>query len=176
MQQLGNERMTAYTDGSELVMERVLDAPRDLVWKVLTDPERVTRWWGPRGYTTTVVEMDLRPGGRWRWINHTTSGEDAPFKGEYLEVVPPERMVRTFIFDVPGFDDRAAVETLTLEDLGDRTKVTARSRFPSEEDLGGALSTGMIRGALETYDRLAEELATVEDGRPIYPPRARSPQ
>jgi uncharacterized protein YndB with AHSA1/START domain len=157
--QLGNERTTAYTDGPELVIERVFDAPRDLVWKVMTDPERVTLWWGPRGYTTTVVEMDVRPGGRWRWINHTTGGEDAPFKGEYLEVVPPERIVQTQIFDVPGFDDRAAINTMTLEDLGGRTKLVARSRFPSIEDLEGALATGMIGGALDTYDRLADEIA-----------------
>jgi uncharacterized protein YndB with AHSA1/START domain len=159
IQQLGNERTTAYTDGADLVMERIFDAPRDLVWNVMNDPERVTNWWGPQGYTTTVEEMDVRPGGRWRWINHTTGGEDAPFKGEYLEVEPPARTVRTFIFDVPGFDDREAVETMVLEDLGRRTKVTARTRFPSVEDLQGALATGMIRGALETYDRLAGEIA-----------------
>jgi len=159
MQQLGNERTTAYTDGQELVFERVFDAPRDLVWKVLTDPERVTNWWGPRGYTTTVEEMDVRPGGRWRWINHTTGGEDAPFKGEYLEVTPPERLVQTEIFDVPGFNDRAAINTMVLEDLGGRTRLRVRSRFPSIEDLQGALAQGMIGGALETYDRLAEEIA-----------------
>jgi uncharacterized protein YndB with AHSA1/START domain len=159
IQQLGNERTTAYTDGAYLVMERIFDAPRDLVWKVMNDPERVTNWWGPQGYTTTVEEMDVRPGGRWRWVNHTTGGEAAPFKGEYLEVEPPSRTVRTFIFDVPGFDDRAAVETMVLEDLGDRTKVIARTLFPSVEDLQGALATGMIRGALETYDRLADEIA-----------------
>ena len=103
--------------------------------------------------------MDVRPGGRWRWINHTTGGEDVPFKGEYLEVVPPERLVQTEIFDVPGFDDRAAINTITLEDLGGRTKFVARSTFPSAEDLQGALATGMIGGALQTYDRLAEEIA-----------------
>jgi uncharacterized protein YndB with AHSA1/START domain len=158
-QQLGNERTTAYTDGPDLVLERVFDAPRELVWKVMTDPDRVTNWWGPHGYTTTVEEMDFRPGGRWRWINHTTSGESAPFKGEYLEVVPFERIVQTEIFDVPGFDDKAAVNTLTFEDLDGRTKVVARSRFPSVEDLQGALATGMIGGALDTYDRLADEIA-----------------
>jgi len=158
-QQLGNERTTAYTDGQELVFERIFEAPRELVWRVLTDPERVTNWWGPHGYTTTVVEMDVRPGGRWRWINHTTGGEDAPFKGEYLEVDPPRKLVQTEIFDVPGFDDRAAISTMTLEDLGGRTKLVARSRFPSVEDLEGALAVGMIGGALDTYDRLAAEIA-----------------
>jgi uncharacterized protein YndB with AHSA1/START domain len=159
IQQLGNERTTAYADGADLVMERIFDAPRDLVWRVMNDPERVTHWWGPKGYTTTVEEMDVRPGGRWRWINHTTGGEDAPFKGEYLEVVPPERIVQTEIFDVPGFDNRAAINTLTLEDLGGKTKLVARSTFPSVEDLEGALAMGMIGGALVTYDRLAAEIA-----------------
>jgi len=159
VQQLGNERTTAYTDGVDLVMERIFDAPREVVWRVINDPERVTHWWGPQGYTTTVVEMDVRPGGRWRWINHTTGGEDAPFKGEYIEVVPPERIVRTEIFDVPGFDDKVAIDTLMLEDLGGRTKLRQRSRFPSVEDLEGALSTGMIGGALDTFDRLADEIA-----------------
>jgi uncharacterized protein YndB with AHSA1/START domain len=125
----------------------------------MNDPERITNWWGPHGYTTTVEEMDFRVGGRWRWINHTTGGEDAPFKGEYLEIVPLEKVVRTEIFDVPGFDDRPAVDTILYEDLGGRTKVTARSRFPSVEDLETALSMGMIGGALATYDRLADEIA-----------------
>ncbi len=159
VEQLGNERTVAYAEGAELVLERVFDAPRELVWRVITDPARVTDWWGPQGYTTTVVEMDLRPGGRWRWINHTTGGEDAPFRGEYLEVVPPERFVRTAIFDVPGFDDRPALETMILEDLGPRTKLIQRSRFPGVEELQAALATGMIHGALDTFDRLVEAFA-----------------
>jgi uncharacterized protein YndB with AHSA1/START domain len=152
------ETTTVYTEGPDLVMERVFDAPRDLVWKVITDPDRVTNWWGPHGYTTTVEEMDVRPGGRWRFIQHTTGGEDVPFKGEYLEVVPPERMVQTFIYDVEPFNNEAAITTLTLEDLGGKTKMTSRDRFPSVESLEGALSTGMTGGALQTWDRLAAEL------------------
>jgi uncharacterized protein YndB with AHSA1/START domain len=160
VQQLGNERTIAYTDGPELVFERVFDAPRDLVWMVLTDPERVTHWWGPRGYTATVVEMDVRVGGRWHWISNGPDGQHAPFKGEYLEVEPPERMVQTEIFDVPPFNEMgAAVNTLILEDVDGRTKMTARSRYPSAEILDGALATGMIGGALQSYDRLAELIA-----------------
>jgi uncharacterized protein YndB with AHSA1/START domain len=159
VQQLGNERTTAYVEGDELVFEKVFDAPRDLVWKVMNDPDRVTNWWGPHGYTTTVEEMDVRVGGKWRWINHTTGGEDVPFKGEYLEVDPPRRIVQTEIFDVPGFDDKVAINTVTLEDMGTKTKFVARSRFPSVEDLEGALATGMIGGALQSYDRLADEIA-----------------
>ncbi len=162
VQQLGNERTTAYADGPDLVMERVFDAPRELVWKVLTDPDRIPHWWGPRTTTMTVVEQDVRVGGHWRWIAHSSEG-DAPFTGTYLEVVPPERLVRTEIFDVEPFnaggEDSAAVETMTLEDLGGRTKLVSRSRFPSVESLEGALATGMIGGALESYDRIADEVA-----------------
>jgi uncharacterized protein YndB with AHSA1/START domain len=156
---LGNDRTTVYQDGLEIVFERVFDAPRELVWDVITDPDRVTNWWGPRGYTTTVVEMDLRTGGHWRYINHTTEGQDVPFHGEYLEVVPYEKIVRTFIVDIPGFEDKPGHETLTLEDLGGRTRMTERSRFPTLEDLETQLQVGMVGGALDTYDRLAEEIA-----------------
>jgi uncharacterized protein YndB with AHSA1/START domain len=153
------ETTAVFTEGPELVMERVFDAPRELIWKVLTDPERITDWWGPNGSTVTVEAMDVRPGGAWRFIQHSANGEDNPFKGEYLEVVPPERVVQTFIYDVEGFRDMAAIETMVLEDLGDRTKVVNRSRYPSAEILEGALSTGMVGGALETWDRLAAEIA-----------------
>ena len=158
-QNLGNDRTTVYVDGLQLVYERVFDAPRELVWKVMTDPARITKWWGPRGYTTTVVEMDVRVGGRWRFINHTTGGEDVPFTGEYLEVVPPERVRQTFIVDIPGLSDHVGLETMTLEDLGGRTRMVARSVFTTIEELEGAMATGMVGGALETYDRLAEEIA-----------------
>jgi uncharacterized protein YndB with AHSA1/START domain len=150
---------TASKDGSELVIERVFDAPRELVWNVLTDPKRVPHWWGPRRYTTIVLEMDFRPGGKWRFINRADDGGEHPFKGEYLEIVPPERIVQTFIYDVPPFQDLAAIETMTLEAQGGKTKATVRSRYPSPEVLDGALSTGMVEGAIETWDRLAEEIA-----------------
>jgi uncharacterized protein YndB with AHSA1/START domain len=157
---LGNETTTLVADGAELVIERIFDAPRELVWTVMTSAEHVPQWWGPHGTTSTVVEMDVRPGGRWRWIANA-SGSPAPFAGEYVEVVPPERYVRTVIFDVPPFNSGPpAIETLLLEDLdGSRTKVTGSTRFPSEEGLQRAISTGMSKGALESYDRLAQVLA-----------------
>jgi uncharacterized protein YndB with AHSA1/START domain len=160
--QLGNERTIAYTDGAEFVMERIFEAPRELVFEVLTDPRAVTRWWGPHGHTATVQEMDVRPGGRWCWIGHTPDGRDVPFMGQYLEVVPPERIVRTEVFDVEPFNgpEYAAIETITLEDLGRRTRLISRSRSTSVEVLEQMLATGMIRGALEAYDRLADEIAS----------------
>jgi uncharacterized protein YndB with AHSA1/START domain len=163
IQQLGNERTKAYTEGQDLIFERIFDAPRELVWKVLTEPERVPHWWGPRTTNATVVEMDVRPGGRWRWISSSDDGDFA-FTGEYLEVVPPERLVRTEIFDVPPYNEdpsQAAIESIVLKDLGGRTKLISRSRFPSVESVEGALATGMIGGALESYDRIADEVGSL---------------
>jgi uncharacterized protein YndB with AHSA1/START domain len=165
MQNLGNDSISIVTDGAELVIERIFDAPRELVWKAVTEPEHIQNWWGPYGTTTTVVEMDVRPGGTWRFINHGPDGQDAPFKGEYLEVVPPERIVQTFIFDVEGFNDQAAIETMTLEALDGRTRILVRSRYPSEESLIGAMSSGMARGVIETYDRLDQLLTGMAANR-----------
>lgn len=134
------------------------------MWEAFTDPKHVPHWWGPYDATATVVEMDVRPGGRWRWISHSKDGHDAPFTGEYLEVVPPERLVRTEIYDVEPFNQEAAVETMTLEAVGNRTRVTSRSRFPSAESLDGALATGMTRGIVESYDRVAELVADLAVG------------
>src|SRR5258705_9119611 len=106
-----------------------------------------------------VVEMDVRVGGGWRWVAGTAEGEEAPFKGDYLEVVPPERLVHTEIFDVPPFNSEHAVVATTLEDVGGKTRLVSRSTFPSRETLDGALATGMVRGAIESWDRLAEEVA-----------------
>lgn len=98
----------------------------------------------------------MRPGGTWRWISHSSDG-DAPFKGEYLEVVPPERLVYTEIFDVEPFNAGHAVVTIVLEAVDGKTKITSRSRFPSADALEGALATGMVGGAIESRDRLEEE-------------------
>ena len=82
--QLGNDTTTVLADGTDFVMERVFDAPRELVWKAITEPERIPHWWGPRDIPMTVEHMDFRVGGTWRWIARGSEG-DAPFSGEYLE-------------------------------------------------------------------------------------------
>ena len=161
VQDLGNETTRIYADGANLVWEREFDAPRELVWQALTDPQRVARWWGPRRYTTEVEEMDVRVGGRWRYINRSESGEAFPFKGEYLELDPPRRFVWTFIPDMEPFNlGDPGRETFELEDLGNgRTKLVGTSDFGSVEALQGVLESGMIQGGIESWDKLAEELA-----------------
>ena len=150
---------TIYSEGGDLVFERTFDAPRDLVWKAFTDPDRVPRWWGPKGTTTTVVEMDVRVGGAWRYVSHATDREDVTFYGEYLAIDPPASFRWTFMFDVEGVGPQGGPETFAFEDLGGRTKVTSTSNMGSSEAIDEALATGMVRGAIETWDRLEALLA-----------------
>jgi uncharacterized protein YndB with AHSA1/START domain len=153
------ETTTIYSEGPELVFERTFDAPREQVWKALTDPELIPRWWGQHGTTTTVVEMDVRPGGKWRYISSAPDRDDIAFYGEYLEVTPPERYKWTFMFDVEGVGPLGGPETHTLEEVDGKTKLTSIGHMGSVEALEGALATGMVRGAIETWDRLAALLA-----------------
>lgn len=150
---------TIYSDGAELTFERTFDAPRELVWKAFTDPNLVPRWWGPHGTTTTVVEMDVRPGGAWRYLSRAADRDDVTFYGEYLEVDPPNGFKWTFMFDVDGVGPMGGPETFTLEEVDGRTKVTSVGHMGSIEALEGALASGMVAGALETWDRLAALLA-----------------
>ena len=148
-----------YQDGSDLVFERTFDAPRPAVWKAFTDPEIVPRWWGPHETDTEVLEMDVRPGGKWRYRSHAESRDAVEFFGEYLEVTPPERLRWTFMFDADGLGPQGGPEVFTFEDLGGRTRVVSRGHFDSPEAIEGALATGMVKGAIETWDRLATVLA-----------------
>jgi uncharacterized protein YndB with AHSA1/START domain len=150
---------TIYSDGTELVFERTFDAPRDLVWKAFTDPDLVPRWWGKRGTTTTIVEMDVRPGGTWRYVNSAPDRDDVTFYGEYLEVTPPERFRWTFMFDVEGVGPMGGPESHDFTEVDGRTTVRSVGYFDSVESIDGALASGMVAGAIETWDRLAALLA-----------------
>ena len=150
---------TIYSEDGDLVFERTFDATREQVWKALTDPQIVPKWWGKHGSTTTVVEMDVRPGGTWRYISSAPDRDDVAFYGEYLEVTPPKGYKWTFMFDVDGVGPMGGPETHILEEVDGKTKITSIGHMGSVEALEGALSTGMIPGALETWDRLEAVLA-----------------
>jgi len=154
------ETTIIYSEGGDLVFERVFDAPRERVWKAFTDPDQIPRWWGPHGTSTRVLEMDLRPGGTWRFVSSAPDREDVIFYGEYLEVDPPNGYRSTFMFDVEGVGPQGGPETYILEDLGGRTKVTSIGHMGSAEVIEAALATGMVKGAIETWDRLAALLAS----------------
>jgi len=150
---------TIYSEGGDLVFERTFDAPRERVWQAFTDPELVPRWWGPHGTTTVVAEMDVRPGGKWRYISSAPDRDDVEFFGEYLSIDPPARFEWTFMFDVPGLGAQGGPETHTFEDVDGRTRVRSVGHLGSPEMIEGALGSGMAKGAIETWDRLESMLA-----------------
>ena len=153
------QETTAMTTPSdrEIVSERVFDAPRDRVFAAYTDPELIPQWWGPRRLTTTVDQLDVTPGGAWRFVCREENGEEQGFRGTFREVTPPERIVQTFEWE--GMPGHVIVETLTLEDLGAQTRVTGISLFHTTEERDGMLASGMESGLTESHDRLAELLA-----------------
>jgi uncharacterized protein YndB with AHSA1/START domain len=143
----------------EIVMTRTFDAPRELVFKAFTDPELIAKWWGLRGTSTIVETMDVRPGGAWRYISRGPNGEEYAFRGEYREVVAPEKIVQTFEFEpMPG---HIVVDTAIFEERDGKTYFTNTSVFDTKEERDGMLNSGMEGGAAESYDRLDELLATL---------------
>jgi uncharacterized protein YndB with AHSA1/START domain len=156
--ELGDERARVVAEGDEALMERVFAAPRDLVWTAMTSPGHVPHWWGPHGTTAAVAELDVRPGGRWRIGDEAT----VVFGGEFLEVDPPARFVRTSAPETaPGTEPEGppAVETVTFEEVQGGTRMRYHAKFPSDEVLDHAVSVGMAKGILEQFDRLQDLLA-----------------
>jgi uncharacterized protein YndB with AHSA1/START domain len=141
----------------EIVSERIYDAPRERVWATYTNPELIPRWWGPRRMTTVVDEMDVRVGGKWRFITREPNGQEIGFGGAYREVTPLQRIVQTFEWD--GMPGQAIVETASFEDLSERTKVTVVSLFQTTEERDGMLQSGMEKGMTESHERFTELLA-----------------
>lgn len=140
----------------------MVQAPWERVFAVYTDPKLIPEWWGPRDTTAVVEEMDVEPGGSWRFVIRNSDGSETGFRGTYREVTPPERIVQTFEWEgMPGY---VSVETVTFEDLGDLTKVTTTSLFHTTEERDGMLGSGMERGMNETYARLDELLARLASG------------
>jgi uncharacterized protein YndB with AHSA1/START domain len=149
---------------TEIRMTRLFDAPRRLVYEALTKPEHVRRWWGilGEGYSVPVCEIDLRPGGKWRFIGRGPEGDIPAFYGEFREIVPLERIVQTEIFE--PFPDAPAVNTMLLTEENGKTRITVTSVYPTKEIRDMVLQTGMEKGAAISYDRL-EEVAQGLAGR-----------
>ncbi|HTN84194.1 MAG TPA: SRPBCC family protein [Sorangium sp.] len=145
----------------EICMTRLFNAPRQLVFDVMTKPEHVKRWWGclGEGYSVPVCEIDLRQGGKWRFVNRHPQGE-AAFHGEYKEITPPSRLVFTEIFE--DYPDTVSVVTTVLTDEGGKTRMTATVRYPSLEVRDIVMGTGMAHGAGLSYDRLEDLVAQLQ--------------
>jgi len=115
----------ATSTSKELVISRVLDAPRQLVFKAWTEPEQVARWWGPRGFVTTLCEMDIRPGGAYRVGMRSPQGTHHVRRGVYREIVEPERVVFTYAWeDAEGRPGHETLVTVTFAEEGTKTKLT----------------------------------------------------
>src|SRR5688572_13095948 len=150
-------KVTTPTD-REIHIERVFDAPRDAVWRALTEPELVAQWWG-RGNKLVIERMEVVRGGHWRFVEHSDEGVHG-FEGRYREVTPKDRIVQTFEWD--GMPGHVAIETLTLEDVaGGRTKIVNTSLFHTTEERDGMLHSGMEGGLNESYAALDRVLATL---------------
>ncbi len=145
------------TSETEFVMERTFAASPERVFEAYADPDQVAQWWGQRSNTTTVEANDVRPGGAWRFVQRDADGNAYEFYGEYLEVVPNQKVVYTFEF--AGFPGHVVTDTITFVPDGSGTRLIAASRYASKDDLDGMISTGMEAGANESWDRLAELLA-----------------
>ncbi|HUY08365.1 MAG TPA: SRPBCC family protein [Candidatus Dormibacteraeota bacterium] len=141
----------------EVVLTRTFDAPRELVFRVYTDPHLLPRWWGPSSLSTIVESMDVRPGGVWRFVQRDKDGAEFAFPGVYHEVSPPARLVTTFEFE--GASGHVVLETTTFDEVAGKTQLTTRSVFQSVEDRDQMVASGMERGARESMERLAALVA-----------------
>ena len=156
-------QITSKLGEPDLIVSRVFDAPRELVFKTYVDPNLLPQWWGPRNLITIVDKMELRPGGTWRFINREPDGKKYTFSGVYLEILPFERYSFTFNFE--GRSGRESTETVTFEDQGGKTKVTDRYNFKSVEDRDEMIKFGLETGAAESMDRFGNLLEKLQKDR-----------
>ncbi|HVY50447.1 MAG TPA: SRPBCC domain-containing protein [Devosia sp.] len=151
-------------DNPRLVISRVLDAPRTLVWKMFSDPFHLAQWWGPRGFTNRIEELDFRTGGSWRHVMIGPDGREFPTDNVIVEVKEPERIVyRNAPADPKIFGDNpppAFTKTLVLEEIGRKTRLTLTCTFDSEAHRDAVVRRGFVTGTNESWDKLEEYLAT----------------
>ncbi|WIX79055.1 SRPBCC family protein [Amycolatopsis carbonis] len=154
----GTAKVTLPAD-DQILITREFAAPRRLVYRAWTTPDLVKRFWAGRRGTMRSVEIDLRVGGRWRYVLDANGGFEVAFHGEYREIVPDERLVSTEVYETPGAsDDDAAITTTTFAGSGDRTSLSILMETGSREVRDAIIESGMEGGMQEQMD-LLEELA-----------------
>jgi uncharacterized protein YndB with AHSA1/START domain len=155
MKNTGTLKVTTPSE-REIMLTRVFDAPRGLVFDAFSKPELLKRWFGPRGWSLIVCEVDFKVGGGFRFVLRGPDGKDMGMRGVYREIVPPERSVHMESFDdYPGESQVTAV----FVEQGGKTTLTATVLYPSQEVRDIVIKSGMEHGAAESYDKLAELLA-----------------
>jgi len=168
-------KITAERGGREIIEQMVFDAPRDLVFRAHTDPVLVQRWWGPKELVNTVEKFEARTGGVWRIIQRDPKGNEYGFHGVFHDIVPNERVVRTFEYEgVPG---HAALESSMFENRGGKTIVNSITVFQRPEDRDGMIGSDMERGVRESMERLLDLLDELQEtAGEEMPPKDRSAQ
>jgi uncharacterized protein YndB with AHSA1/START domain len=145
-----------------LTISRTFNAPRELVWKMFSDPFHLTHWWGPKGFTNPVCELDFRVGGRWYHVMRGPDGREFPADSTFLEIVPPERIVyRNRVVEAEAFGDNpppSFKRTLTFTENHGITTLTLFAEFETMDERDRAKRRGFIEGTLESYDRLADHM------------------
>jgi uncharacterized protein YndB with AHSA1/START domain len=161
------DSLAATPSDRRLELERVFDAPRELVWMAFADPYHLSQWWGPKGFTNPVCEIDLRAGGKWHHVMRGPDGKDYPTDSVFLEVTPPERIVyRNAAATAEVFGDNkppSFVRVITLDDLGNgRTRLTLNAYFDTADQKDAVIRRGFREGVLESFDKLTADLAAGE--------------
>jgi uncharacterized protein YndB with AHSA1/START domain len=139
---------------TDILITRVFDAPAQLVWRAITEPELVRRWWAGRRGEMTTCEIDLRVGGTWRYVMAAHNGMDVGFHGEFREIVDQARIVQTEIYD--PFPDAPALDTMTLTERDGATTLTTLVQHSTREARDGHIDSGMEGGMQEAFDKLEE--------------------
>jgi uncharacterized protein YndB with AHSA1/START domain len=141
----------------QILITREFAAPKHLVYKAITTPDLVKRWWNAKRGEVTIAEIDLRVGGKWRYVMVTPNGSEVGFHGEYREIVPNERIVSTEVFEgAPSGDEGGSLNTVSLDETDGRTTMTVLIKFPSKEIRDIVISSGMEAGMQDAYDLLEE--------------------
>ena len=154
----GSAVITTPSD-TEILITRSFDAPADLVFKAYTTPELVQRWWGFEDSEWLVCEIDLRVGGRWRYVTREQGGFEVAFHGEYREIEAPHRLVSTEVFEgapVPDPDEAATINVMTLEEVDGVTNLSVLVQTPTREVRDAIIESGMERGLQVSYNRLED--------------------
>jgi uncharacterized protein YndB with AHSA1/START domain len=163
----GTAVVTLPTD-TQILITREFDAPRDLVWRAWTEPELIERWWAGKRGKVKSADVDLRVGGKWRYVMEAGEGFEVAFHGEYREIVPNERLVNTEVYEDPdGMWERDpdfyAVNTITFSEEDGRTTMTCLVDHTKKEHRDGHIESGMEGGMQESMDALEEVAASLSD-------------
>jgi uncharacterized protein YndB with AHSA1/START domain len=159
----GGSAIVSFPTDTQILITREFAAPRHLVYKAWTTPELVKRWWNAKRGTVTVAEIDLRVGGRWRYVMVADRGVEVAFHGEFREIVPNERIVSTEIYEgVPaGVPNDGTINTATFREAGERTMLTILVQAPSRQVRDMIIQSGMEAGMQDALDLLEQVAATI---------------